>query len=44
MCTHLARICEGGVVAVLVMALLSLDALLISRRVWQVGELALCGP
>ena len=26
------------------LALLSLDALLISRRVWQVGEFALCGP
>ena len=31
-------------VAVLGMALLSLDALLISRRVWQAGELALYGP
>ena len=33
-----------GVVAVLVVALLSLDAFLIFRRVWQVGVLALCGP
>ena len=31
-------------VAVLGVALSSLDALLMSRRVWQVGELALCGP
>ena len=31
-------------VAVLGMALLSLNALLISRRDWQVGELALCEP
>ena len=32
------------VVAVLGVALLSLDALLMSRTVWQVGELALYGP
>ena len=31
-------------VTVLGMALLSLDSLLISKRVWQVGELALSGP
>ena len=43
-CAHIRQRCWGEVVAGLWVVLVSLDALLMSMRVWQVAVLALWGP